>query len=173
MQIHGLRDVVESSLGEGEEGPILSSDSAKIEPPDDGFQVLGLGPSNPPAVPRAWTLWHDPAVARQLCEVYLQQVDLVIKVLHRPSLNQWMAHGEPYLACAEGHLSVEALGSAACYSAISSMTENQCSVMFHANKADLVAESRVACEMAIGRASLLSTRDITVLQAFILHLVRI
>lgn len=166
--------MVESSLGEGEEGPIPSSDSAKIEPPDDdGIQVLGLGASDPPAVPRSLTSLHDPAVARQLCEVYLQQVDPVIKVLHRPSLKQWMVHGEPYLAYAAGHPSVEALGSAVCYSAISSMTENQCSVMLHANKADLMAESRVVCETAIGLAGLLSTRDITVLQAFILYLVRI
>lgn len=114
---------------------------------------------------------HNPVVARQLCEVYLQQVDPVIKILHRPSLNRWMVQGEPYLAYADGHPSVEALGSAVCYSAISSMTENQCSVMFHASKADLLAESRVACETAIGRAGLLTSRDITVLQAFILYLV--
>lgn len=72
----------------------------------------------------------------------------------------------------EGHLSVEALGSAVCYSAISRMIENQCCIMFHANKADLVAESRVACETALGQAGLLSTRGITVLQAFVLHLVK-
>lgn len=129
--------MVESSLVEGEEGPI-PSDSVKNEPPDDnGIQVLGLKGSNPPAVPRSFASRHDPAVARQLCEVYLQQVDPVIKILHRPSLNQWMVHGEPYLAYAEGHPSVEALGLAVCYSAVSSMTENQCSFMFHAKKADL------------------------------------
>ncbi|KAJ6157960.1 hypothetical protein N7470_005552 [Penicillium chermesinum] len=170
-QIHGLRDIVESSLGQGEEGPI-PSDSAKIEPPDDnGIQVLGLGASHPPAVPRSLLSSHDPAVHRQLCEVYLQQVDPVIKILHRPSLTQWMVHGGLYLAYAQGHPSVEALGSAVCYSAVSSMTENQCSAMFQARKPDLMAESRMACETAIGRAGLLSTRDVTVLQAFILYLV--
>ncbi|KAJ5215824.1 uncharacterized protein N7498_002231 [Penicillium cinerascens] len=171
-EIHGLRDVVESSLGEGEEGPIPPSDSAKIKPPNDnGIQVLGLGASDPPALPRSLISPHDPAVKRQLFEVYLQQVDPVIKILHRPSLNRWMVHGEPYLAYTEGHPSVEALGSAVCYSAVSSMTENQCLAMFHSKKADLAAESRVACETAIGQAGLLSTRDITVLQAFILYLV--
>ncbi|GKZ35684.1 hypothetical protein AbraIFM66950_006435 [Aspergillus brasiliensis] len=168
-EIHGLRDVVESSLAGG---PIPSSDSAKSEPPnDDGIQVLGLGASNPSAALRPMSPLQNPVVARQLCEVYLQQVDPVIKVLHRPSLNRWMVQGEPYLAYADGHPSVEALGAAVCYSAIGSMTDNQCSVLFHANKAELLAEARVACETAIGRAGLLTTRDITVLQAFILYLV--
>ncbi|RDH36309.1 hypothetical protein BDQ94DRAFT_185424 [Aspergillus welwitschiae] len=171
-EIHGLREVVESSLAGGQEGPIPSSDSAKSEPPnDDGIQVLGLGASNPSAALRSMSPLHNPVVGRQLCEVYLQQVDPVIKILHRPSLNRWMVQGEPYLSYADGHPSVEALGSAVCYSAISSMTDNQCSVMFHANKADLLAEARVACETAIGRAGLLTTRDITVLQAFVLYLV--
>ncbi|KAJ5697626.1 hypothetical protein N7488_011310 [Penicillium malachiteum] len=171
-EIHGLREVVESSLAGGQEGPIPSSDSAKSKPPnDDGIQILGLGASNPSAALRSMSPLHNPVVASQLCEVYLQQVDPVITILHRPSLSRWMVQGEPYLAYADGHPSVEALGSAVCYSAISSMTENQFSAMFHANKADLLAESRVACETAIGRAGLLTTRDITVLQAFILYLV--
>ncbi|KAJ5629663.1 hypothetical protein N7528_003320 [Penicillium herquei] len=144
-EIHGLREVVESSLAGGQEGPIPSSDSAKSKPPnDDGIQILGLGASNPSAPLRSISPLHNPVVTRQLCEVYLQQVDPVITILHRPSLNRWMVQG----------------GTVSGFSA-----------MFHANKADLLAESRVACETAIGRAGLLTTRDITVLQAFILYLV--
>lgn len=173
-QIHGLHDVIKFSLGEGEEVPIPSSRSTKIGLSDnDGIPVLGLGGGNSLSMPPVESLLHDSAVARQLCGVYLQQVDPVIKILHRPSVNQWMVHGKPYLAYAEGHPAIEALGSAICYSAVSSMTENQCSLMFHTSKAQLMVKSRMACEAAIGRAGLLSTRDITVLQAFVLYLVRI
>lgn len=176
-QIHGLRDVIQSSLGEGDDSSLIpSAESAKVEtePPDaGGLRALGLGNSGSSAAPRSLTLLYNPAVTRRLCEVYLQQVDPVIKVLHRPSLSRWMVHGEPYLAYAEGHPSVEALGLSVCYSAISSMTEGQCSAMLHAKKADLKTESRMACETAIGRVGLLSTRDITVLQAFVLYLARI
>lgn len=173
-QIHGLHDVIKFSLGEGEEVPIPSSRSTKIGLSDnDGIPVLGLGGGNSLSMPPVESLLHDSAVARQLCGVYLQQVDPVIKILHRPSVNQWMVHGKPYLAYAEGHPATEALGSAICYSAVSSMTENQCSLMFHTSKAQLMVKSRMACEAAIGRAGLLSTRDITVLQAFVLYLVRI
>ncbi|KAJ9285618.1 transcriptional regulator family: Fungal Specific TF [Paecilomyces variotii] len=171
-EIHGLHDVIKFSLGEGEEAPIPSSRSTKIGLSDnDGIPVLGLGGGNSLSMPPVESLLHDSAVARQLCGVYLQQVDPVIKILHRPSVNQWMVHGKPYLAYAEGHPATEALGSAICYSAVSSMTENQCSLMFHTSKAQLMVKSRMACEAAIGRAGLLSTRDITVLQAFVLYLV--
>ncbi|EAW06393.1 Zn(II)2Cys6 domain-containing transcription factor nscR [Aspergillus clavatus NRRL 1] len=173
-EIQGLRDVIESSLGEADEEAAPTTDNARLEPPDDGVQVLGLVGSNWPAVPRPLTtskaLLHDSTMVRQLCQVFLQQVDPIIKILHRPSLSRWMINGERYLAYPEGHRSIEALGSAVCYSAISSMTENQCRVMFQTNKASLVAESRASCEIAIGRSGLLTTRDITVLQAFVLYL---
>lgn len=82
-----------------------------------------------------------------------------------------MLDGEPYLGYDDGHFSVEALSSAVCYSALSSMTEEQCQSMFHASKSTVTGDYRVACERAVERAGLITTTDITVLQAFVLYLV--
>jgi hypothetical protein len=115
---------------------------------------------------------HNKVAAGQLCQVYLQQVDPVIKILHRPSLSKWMLQGEGYLGYPEGHASVEALNSAVCYSAASSMAENQCRSMFHISKSSIVEDCRRVCEVALERSGVLATRDMTVLQAFVLYLVR-
>ena len=82
-----------------------------------------------------------------------------------------MLDSESYLGYEEDHFSVEALRSAVCYSAICSMSEEQCQSVFHASKSIVAADYRVFSEGAIERAGLVTTNDITVLQAFVLYLV--
>ena len=80
------------------------------------------------------------AMCKILCQVYLRQVDPVVKILHRPSLSRFMLDGESYLGYEEGHFSAEALSSAVCYSAVSSMTEERCQSVFHASKSTVAVE---------------------------------
>ncbi|OCK75259.1 hypothetical protein K432DRAFT_429544 [Lepidopterella palustris CBS 459.81] len=176
-EIRDLRSVIESAPGKANEDSAQAPDSAQIDSPDGGIRVLGLwGSVNLPPVPRLFApsrvaLSHDKVAVSQLCQVYLRQVDPVIKILHRPSLEKWMLQGEGYQGYPKRHVSVETLSSAVCYSAASSMTENQCWAMFHASKSSVVTDCRRACEVAMERSGLLATRDITVLQAFVLYLV--
>lgn len=107
----------------------------------------------------------------RLCQVYLYQVDPVCKILHRPSLRKLLQHDSTYLGYPEGHASVIALSSAICYVATCSLSETQCRDMFQTSKAAVVAQYRRACETSLDRADILVTGDITVLQAFVLHLV--
>jgi hypothetical protein len=51
------------------------------------------------------------------------------------------------------------------------MTEGQCQAAFQKTKSDVLAMRRKMCEDAIENAGLLTTRDMTVLQAFVLYLV--
>ncbi|RFU28557.1 hypothetical protein B7463_g7777, partial [Scytalidium lignicola] len=107
----------------------------------------------------------------RLCQVYLDQVDPVFKILHRPSLRKLLQHDSTYLGYPEGHASVIALGAAVCYVATCSLSETQCRDMFQTSKAALVTQYRRACETALDRADVLVTEDITVLQTFVLYLV--
>ncbi|KAF3481325.1 VrtR2 [Arthroderma uncinatum] len=115
--------------------------------------------------------YRDKVVGSQLCQVYLQNVDPIIKILHRPCLRRWMIDGERYLGYDEDHTSVRALESAVYYAAANTMTESQCQASFHASKSSIVAAHRKRCEGAIESASLLTTRDMIVLQAFVLYLI--
>ena len=149
-------------------------DSTQADLTDSGIGVMGLGALwDTPLIPKHFTPGRVSVDVSQLCLVYVRQVDPVIKILHRPSLQRWLVRGEGYLGYPSGHASVEALSAAVCYSAASSMTENQCHASFHINKSTVVADYRKACEAAMQRADLLATRDITVLQAFVLYLVSV
>lgn len=154
-----------------------SLDSGRAPSAKGCMRVLGLCSSNsrssiPQDIPLGpVAIFRDKAAAGELCRVYLRQVDPIIKILHRPTLSRWMLQGEEYLAHLDSYASAEALSSAVCYSAACSITENQCSTLFHTSKAILVADCRSACEAALEKSCLLSTKDITVLQAFVLYLV--
>lgn len=41
---------------------------------------------------------------QQLCHIYIEQVDPIIKILHRPSLEAFMLNGKPYLGYEPGHI---------------------------------------------------------------------
>ncbi|KAJ5738176.1 VrtR2 [Penicillium malachiteum] len=138
---------------------------------DSGISALGLFDTVDPFAPRqVQILCEDRGAVRQLCQIYLQNVDPIIKVLHRPSLGKWMMQGERYLDYPEGHPAVNALASAVFYSAANSMTENQCQSIFHTSKSSFVMAYRRRCEVAVEKSGLLTTRDITTLKAFILYL---
>lgn len=162
-----------SALGDAAKDP---RDSL-VDRVDGGMRVLGLRSlSRPSSIPQHFGPRQTilpPEIIVQLCQVYLQQVDPIIKILHRPSLSSLMLQGEGYLKYPNGHPSVEALKAAVCYVAASSMTENQYRTMFHASKSSIVADCQRACEDAMERSSLLATQDITVLQAFVLYIVSV
>lgn len=176
-KVHHIRRVVDSDPGEIglDKSPPL--DSSRENSAAGCMRVLGLCsfnsrssiPQDVPLGPVA--VFRDKAATGELCRVFLRQVDPIIKILHRPSLSKWMLQGEEYLAHLDSYASAVALSSAVCYSAACSMTENQCSTLFHTSKAILVADCRSACEAALEKSCLLSTKDITILQAFILYLV--
>ncbi|GFF87441.1 hypothetical protein IFM60648_08047 [Aspergillus lentulus] len=137
---------------------------------DGGFRFLGLSGNN---LTQTWTpVLEDKEMTRQLCQIYLQQVDPIIKILHRPSVEKWMLHGEQYLDYPERHVAVDALSSAICYAAVASLTDDQCRAMFQRSRSSGIAEdSRRACEAALERSGLLASPCITGLQAFVLYLI--
>ncbi|KAI0839917.1 hypothetical protein F5Y06DRAFT_303035 [Hypoxylon sp. FL0890] len=165
-EIDDLRDIV-GNLSDDEESVMSNSKSTLTT----GLRVLNIGSTRGDSLPAEGGLLSDNKITAQLCQVYLSQVDPIIKVLHRPSLSKFMLGGQSYLGYEAGHISTTCLSSAVCYSALASMTEEQCQAAFNMNKCALTVEYREACEAELERSELLTTRDVTILQAFILYLV--
>ncbi|PYH45062.1 Zn(II)2Cys6 transcription factor [Aspergillus saccharolyticus JOP 1030-1] len=108
---------------------------------------------------------------QQLCQVFLERVDPVVKILHRPSLCAFLLEGKPYLDYEPEHLAPTALACAVYYAASCSLLEDECTRAFGVTKASLVAKYQGDVELALGRADYITTNDLTVLQAFVLFLV--
>ncbi|RAL16344.1 Zn(II)2Cys6 transcription factor [Aspergillus homomorphus CBS 101889] len=108
---------------------------------------------------------------QQLCRVFLERVDPVVKILHRPTLCAFLLEGKPYLDYELEHLAPTALASAVHYAASCSLLDDECTRAFGVSKASLVARYQREAELALGHADYLTTNDLTVLQAFVLFLV--
>lgn len=137
--------------------------------------VLGLGFShsqNPQSyIDAALALRPALAVCNKLCQVYLNRVDPVVRIFHRPSLMDFLLDGKSYLDYQDTDPVLDVLRSAVFFVAIVSLTEEQCHSMFDADQTSLIATYRLACEVALDRAGLITTEDITVLQSLVLYLV--
>ncbi|KAI8965127.1 hypothetical protein F5Y11DRAFT_313929 [Daldinia sp. FL1419] len=165
-EVEGLRDIVGGASDD--EDSVWSTPNSSFT---SNLKAIGVGSSNYGSTPTINVrLLRDPIVISQLCEVFLRQVDPIIKILHRPSLSKFMQSGQRYLGYDANHLSTTCLSSAVCFSAVASMTEEQCQKMFNMGKTTVMSQFRAACEAALESSELLTTGDATVLQAFVLYL---
>lgn len=165
-KIDGLRGVIGD--------PSDDEESVKSTPnstPSSSMRIIGLYSSRGSNFRMTPDCLSDTKVTAQLCQIYLRQVDPIIKVLHRPSLSKFMLDGQGYLSYEFDHASTTCLSAAVCYSALASMTEEQCQDIFGTGKSAIIVEYRAACEVALEESELLVSTDITVLQAFVLYLV--
>ncbi|KAF3897752.1 C6 finger domain transcription factor nscR [Trichophyton interdigitale] len=162
-------DTIESTLNRIDDDNLLIK-TPRVHPSNGGLRILGLSGSSSPETGWA-SILEDREVSMQLCQVYLLNVDPVIKILHRPSVEKWMLQGQRYLGFPERHSAVESLGAAICYVAATSLTETQSWARFHATKSSIVARARRACETTLEKSSPLLSPVITTLQAFVLYLV--
>ncbi|KAH8894649.1 hypothetical protein GQ53DRAFT_643232 [Thozetella sp. PMI_491] len=116
--------------------------------------LMALHPA-PPKIPVYW-------------QIFKENCDPLLKVLHIPSI-------EPHVVHAPGNLGqisrgFEALLFAIYFSAVVSLSEEECLGLLGASKAYLIRIYRHAMEKALSRASFLETTEIMVLQAFVLFL---
>ncbi|PYH89157.1 hypothetical protein BO71DRAFT_444765 [Aspergillus ellipticus CBS 707.79] len=107
---------------------------------------------------------------QQLCRIFLERVDPICKVLHRPSLKAFLVEGKPYLDYDLGHLAPTALAYTVYYAASCSLNDEECMRLFGVFKATMVARYQKEAESALARADFIITNDLTVLQAYVLFL---
>ncbi|KAF7113849.1 hypothetical protein CNMCM5793_004904 [Aspergillus hiratsukae] len=112
-----------------------------------------------------------PVRRRILVEIFLHQVDPILKILHRPSLCAYLLEGKPYLDYARGDPVPAALASAVFYMASSTLAEDQCLALFAEPKVMVLGRYKDEAKAALARVDFLVTNHLTVLQAFVLSLV--
>ncbi|KAI5458808.1 hypothetical protein BGZ63DRAFT_338983, partial [Mariannaea sp. PMI_226] len=175
-EVNGLRDVVESALDDAEDDSAQALGVSQMGLTRGDMATIGLVRLHKPssvsqdASAEESSLFVGESIKRQLCHIYLRQVDPIIKILHRPSLEAWIIHGQGYFGYPDKHPTTEALSTAVYFSAASSLTEKQCEELFQMPKSTMTSYWRTECEIAIDRSNLLATRDINVLEAFVLYL---
>ena len=119
---------------------------------------------NPPEEP-------PQAIVIALLDIYIYRVDPILKVSHIPSLRSLLLSEDQGCSGSFDSPSREALRSAICFTAVCTLTEVESRDMFIEKKEKTMNRLRLATEVMLSRANLLTTSNITVLQAFVVYLV--
>lgn len=103
-----------------------------------------------------------------LWRVYKENCDPVIKILHIPTMEPLILRCQQQI----GNLpaGMETLLFAIYFSAVASLSDDDCLATFGANKNNLIETYKTGMEQALSRARLLETNEFIVLQAFAIFL---
>ncbi|ORY57779.1 fungal-specific transcription factor domain-containing protein [Pseudomassariella vexata] len=102
-------------------------------------------------------------------QVYTENVDPVVKILHVPTMNVIIRKLRSDMNnIAPG---LEALMFSIYYAAITSMEDDEVKINFGAEKSHLIRQYRFATEQALAKANFLNTSELVVVQAFTIFLV--
>lgn len=115
------------------------------------------------------SLHPPPERARQFWEIYKENVDPLVKVLHIPTL-------EPVLLDAFTHpekvpKAFECLMFAIYYGAVTSILNPECTEHWGEDRTSLLAKYRFGLEQALARANFLYCDEMIILQAFVVFLI--
>ena len=173
-EVDGLREVLEESSDDEVEAVLERDNSLSTTESKEGqfqhFNFAVFGPGSFMLGPEV--LRHPPPKAvHKLCELYLDNVDRVSKILHRPSLQSYMQEGQQYLHYHPRDPALEALSFAVYCAAVNTTTEDYCKIHLGTDKKTLIDRFRLAAEVSLSNADFLNSADLTVLQAFVIYIV--
>ncbi|KAI9773132.1 MAG: hypothetical protein M1840_008253 [Geoglossum simile] len=101
--------------------------------------------------------------------IYTRNIDPVLKIVHKPTFERSLVKVKNNLdGLSRG---MEAMMFAMYFAAVESLEAEECRLMFHMDKGSLHNKYRFAIEQALARAGFLDTRELIVLQAFVVFLV--
>lgn len=117
------------------------------------------------------SLHPDPAGVFRLWDIYLKNVDPLLKITHRPSLQPLLIEATCNTASIPPTL--EALMFGIYSIAVLSLTHDECAAVFNTSKEELQKRYHFACREALINADFLRNADRTCLTALYFYLVRV
>src|SRR6266536_1190544 len=115
------------------------------------------------------SLHPTPSQVFTLWEIYKENVDPIVKILHRPSMRKWLLDVSGSLD--NLNKSNEAMLFSIYHSAVTSLNPTQCQSLLGEERDTLLAKYRFAVEQALSRAGFLNSASMMLLQAFVLFLI--
>lgn len=167
MKVAGIRELLDEDFPDNE----LDSSHQNSDPSHQSFDIILFGTSSCAVNPSILEAPSRPIV-RALLEIYLHRVDSVFKVTHAPTLRAIILGDQQVHADPMNSPALEALRFSVFFTAVCTLGETECSDMFQENKSSTANRFRLATEVMLSRANLQTSNDITVIQAFVIYLVR-
>ena len=170
-EVAALREALEDEHPEDEGDP--NSPSTSSGPGGNVEYDLIVCPPGAVYVMPGAMMEPTPEMSATLCNVFCNNVDRMFKVFHTPTIRDFIIHGQPYLGHDHSWPGTRALKAAVYFSAINTLSENQCQMMFAQSRGDQLHQFKRMADVALSQADLMNTTDLATLQAFTTYLVRI
>ncbi|RJE27188.1 Transcription factor [Aspergillus sclerotialis] len=133
---------------------------------DDTHLLFGFGSHQ--TIVDTYTLHPQPFQIFQLWQLYLDNVDPLLKITHTHSLQKRIIEAAPNVLTIKPEL--EALMFGIYCMAITSLTENDCRATFASSKVDLLAKFQLGCQQALLNSRFMRTTNHDCLAALYLYL---
>lgn len=157
-----MRDLLETSGSEDDESTLLSPESDQVS-----HQAFIFGYSS--AAVDLRSLHPTPSQTFILWEVFKENVDPVVRILHRPTARMILMNAASNLDRVSKPN--EALLFSIYFGAVVSLTPEQCQQLLDEPKEALLKKYRFATEQALARANFLNSNSLICLQAFCFFLI--
>ncbi|KAM0805138.1 hypothetical protein BDR22DRAFT_817622 [Usnea florida] len=169
-QVAGIRETLEEFTDGEPDSPYHgASPSATNGSSSQEFDLILFGTSTCMVSPAVLEAPSTPILVT-LLDTFVYRVDSVLKVSHVPLLRSLLLPDGPINPGPLKGPSYEALKFAVCFTAACTLSEAECRAIFVEEKDKVINRLRLATEVVLSRAHLLTTSDITVLQAFVIYL---
>jgi hypothetical protein len=159
-------DFLRDSSDEDDMGSTINKAFDKMFDNSDGFPFMVGGGL------QSVTDQHPPAIhIIQLWQIYLNNVNPILKLTHTPTLQERIIDATASID--KVSRSLEALMFSIYFMAVTSMKEDEVRLTFSEDKPILLQRYYTACQQALTNAGFMRTPDLTLLQAFLLYMVRL
>ena len=158
-QVFGIRELLDRDSPD----PELDF-AAPGTKPAPSFDILIYGDSSCCVEP-SLLIPPSKAVVFALLDIYMHRIDPILKVIHGPSLRVLLLENS---ACGP---TIEALKSAIFFTALCTLEKQESIEIVGEAKGKTATKFRIATELSLSKANLLTGRNLTVLQAFVIYLV--
>ena len=118
-------------------------------------------------------LHPTPSQTFMLWEIYKENVDPLVRILHRPTARILLINASSTAVSTPLPRPVECLLFAIYFSSVVSLTPSQCKSLLGTEKDVLLSRYRFALEQALARADFLNTSSLMVLQSFVFYLIAV
>lgn len=168
--VSGLRKAMEQPDSDSEDEMDHTSPES-TNPSDHGFSsISGALTFSDLSESPSTLVYPPPEQVLYLMSSYFSNVDVLVKVLHRPTVTSQI---QSFVSSGQAHPpspAQEALFFAIYFAAASSLPNSYCVLHLLAERSALVERLRISAELALAKADYLNSNSLETLQAFIIYL---
>ncbi|KAK5166946.1 uncharacterized protein LTR77_007675 [Saxophila tyrrhenica] len=170
-EVQALREALEDEPLDDLDTSDSPSGSSGQQPSGD-FDLIVCPPGSVYVMPGA-LVEPSPQLSATLCNVFCEYVDRLAKVFHRPTLKAFMLDGKSYLGYDHTAPGNKLLKATIWFAATSTMSENQCQMLFGQSRPDQLQLYKRLVDVAMSQADLMVTNDFATLQALTVYIAAI